>query len=76
MPKTVSKTFRIPLEVAKEIELEARKNNVSQAQFIVTAVTENKFLKLQRIFEDNIKNMENDEAYKKEQIELAEADFL
>lgn len=32
--------------------------------------------KLKEIFEENLSRMEQDEAYKKEQHELAEADFL
>lgn len=76
MAKTVLKTFRLPLEVAKEIEMEAQKSNVSQAQYVVSIVTENRFLKLRKTFEEDAKKMENDREYKKEQSELAEADFL
>jgi hypothetical protein len=76
MPKTVLKTFRLPIDVAKEIETGAKKNNVSQAQYVVTVVTENKFLKLKKSFDEDAKRMESDILYKKEQIDLAEADFL
>ena len=76
MPKTVSRTFRIPADIAVEIEVGAKKNNVSQAQYITTVVTENKFLKLRKSFEDDLRVLEKDELYKHEQVDLAEADFL
>lgn len=76
MIKTVLKTFRLPTDIAHEIENEARKNNISQAQYVVTVVTENKFLKLKRGFDENVKKMAADTGYQKDQVELAEADFL
>lgn len=75
MPKTVSKTFRLPIEVAQEIENGAKKNNISQAQYMVTVFTENKFLKLKKTFVENAKRMEADANYQKDQADLAEADF-
>lgn len=76
MAKTVSKTIRIPESLACEIETGAEKNNISQGQYCVSVFTEYKQYKLQKMFEEDLANMEKDEAYKKEQHELAEADFL
>lgn len=76
MAKTILKTFRLPIDIAQEIESEAKKNNISQAQYVVTVVTENKFLKLKKTFDENVKQMESDVMYQKEQADLAEADFL
>ena len=76
MAKTVLKTFRLPIDVAQEIETEAKKNNISQAQYVVTVVVENRFLKLKKTFDEDVKRMETDTAYQKEQIDLAETDFL
>lgn len=76
MAKTILKTFRLPVDIAQEIENEAKKNDISQAQYVVTVVTENKFLKLKKTFDENVKQMESDVMYQKEQADLAEADFL
>lgn len=76
MAKTVLKTFRLPLEVAQEIEDGAQKKKVSQAQYVVSIVTENKFLKLKKAFEEDARKMNTDAAYKKEQRDLAETNFL
>lgn len=76
MAKTVLKTFRFPLEVAKEIEVEAEKNHISQTQYVTCIIVENKFLKLKRSFEEDMKKLEKDDLYRKEQIDLAESDFL
>lgn len=76
MSKTISKTFRIPAEIAKEIALEAKKRDVSQAQYFVAVFTENKFLKMQKTFHENLKEMKHDDAYQKEEYQLAEANFL
>lgn len=76
MSKTILKTFRLPLNIAKEIELEAKKTKVSQAQYFVMIFTENKTLKIKKTFEDDLARMAQDESYKKEQQELAEANFM
>lgn len=76
MPKTVSKTIRLPEDLTREIEEGAEKNNISQGQYCVTVFTEHKQYKLKEMFKENLLRMEQDEAYKKEQHELAEADFL
>ena len=76
MSKTIAKTFRLPLEIVREIETGAEECNVSQTQYIVTIVTENRLMKLHKSFNDGLKSMENDAAYLKEQKDLAEADFL
>ena len=75
MSKTVSKTFRLPVEVAKQIEVDAVNNNISQAGYITVIVTENKFLKLQKTFMEDVNAMEDNDLYLKEQQELADADF-
>lgn len=48
----------------------AEKNNISQGQYCAMQY------KLKKMFEGDLSRMERDEAYKKEQHELAEADFL
>lgn len=75
MPKTISKTIRLPEELTREIEIGAEKNNISQGQYCAIVFTEYKRYRLEEIFEENLLRMEQDEAYKKEQYELAEADF-
>ena len=76
MAKTVLKTFRLPEQVAKEIEVEAKNRHLSQTQYVVNIVTENKFLNLKKSFDEEVKRMEQDKFYKKKQIDLANADFL
>lgn len=76
MPKTISKTIRIPEDLAREIEMGAEQNNISQGQYCLSVFTEYKQYKLQKMFEEDLANMEKDETYKREQHELAEADFL
>ncbi len=75
MSKTISKTIRLPEDLAREIEIGAEKNNISQGQYCTVVFTEYKQYKLKEIFVENLLRMEQDEAYKKEQHELAEADF-
>lgn len=75
MTKTISKTIRLPEDLAREIEVGAEKNNISQGQYCAVVFTEHKQYKLKEIFEENLSRMERDEVYKKEQHELAEADF-
>lgn len=75
MAQSVLKTFRLPKEVAEEIELGAKSNHLSQAQYLVSIVTENKFLKLKKSFEEDVMKMEKDKAYRKEQVDLANANF-
>lgn len=76
MSKTILKTFRLPREVAEEIEREADKRNISQAGYVIAIVTENKFFKLQKAFETDAHALGNDEQYKKEQQDLADANFM
>jgi hypothetical protein len=76
MAQTVLKTFRLPTNVVREIEEGAKSGKVSQAQYIVSIVSENKFLKLKKSFEDDVKKMKKDKAYRKEQVDLADSDFM
>lgn len=76
MTKTVSKTIRLPEDLTREIETGAEKNNISQGQYCAFVFAEYKQYKLKEMFEENLSRMERDETYKKEQHELAEADFL
>lgn len=76
MTKTISKTFRLPAEIVKEIEEQAAQKNISQGQYFVAIFTENKFLKMHKVFEENLIQMEQDKIYQQEQRDLAEADFL
>lgn len=76
MPKTILKTFRLPFQMVKEIEKEAKKQHVSQTQYMITIFSESKYLKLKKGFEEDLKKMEKDTEYQKEQYELAEANFL
>ena len=75
MPKTISKTMRLPENLVREIEIGAEKNNISQGQYCMAVFTEYKNYKLKEVFQENLLRMEQDEAYKKEQHDLAEADF-
>lgn len=75
MPKTVSKTIRLPEDLTREIEEGAEKNNISQGQYCAIVFAEYKQYKLKEMFEEDLSRMEQDEAYKKEQHELAETDF-
>lgn len=75
MTKTISKTIRLPESLVREIEIGAEKNNISQGQYCTAIFIEYKQYKLKEIFEKDLLLMEKDEAYKKEQHELSEADF-
>ncbi|MEK7126854.1 MAG: hypothetical protein AAB848_01995 [Patescibacteria group bacterium] len=75
MTKTVSKTIRLPEDLAREIEIGAERNNISQGRYCTVVFTEYKQYKLKEVFEENLSRMEQDQAYKKEQYGLAEADF-
>ena len=61
--------------MAREIEIGAEKNNISQGQYCTVVFTEYKQYKLKEMFEEDLVRMEQDEVYKKEQYELSEADF-
>ena len=76
MPKTISKTIRLPEDLTREIEMGAQKNNISQGQYCAIVFAEYKQYKLKEMFEEDLSLMEKDEAYKREQHELAKADFL
>lgn len=76
MAKTIAKTFRVPIELAREIEKESEKKDISQGQYLINVFCENKTFKIQKEFEEDLKLMEKDTAYQKEQLELAKADFL
>ncbi len=75
MSNTLLKTFRLPLDVAREIEQEAEAKNISQAQYLVSIVIENRSHKMKDKFQADLEKMALDEAYLKEQKDLAEADF-
>lgn len=75
MPKTIAKTIRLPEDLVREIETGAEKNNISQGQYCTAVFAEYKQYKLKEVFQKNLLQMEEDEAYKKEQHDLAEADF-
>lgn len=75
MPKTISKTIRLSEDLAREIEIGAEKNNISQGQYCAAVFMQYKQYKLKEVFKENLLRMEQDESYKKEQHELAEADF-
>lgn len=75
MTKTISKTIRLPEDVAREIEVGAEKNGLSQGQYCTKVFAGYKKYKLKEVYEENLLRMEKDEAYQKEQHELAEADF-
>ncbi len=75
MSRTISKTIRLPESLAREIEIGAEKNSVSQGQFCTAVFAEYKKYKLKEVFEENLLRMERDEFYRKEQHDLAEGDF-
>lgn len=76
MTKTIAKTFRISPVLAREIENEAKNQEISQGEYLARVFFENKKMKLKKEFERNLAMMEHDVQYKKEQVDLANADFL
>lgn len=76
MPKTISKTFRLSPQLAREIEQEADKINLSQGAYLDFIFSENKKLKMRKEFHENLRFLQHDKAYQKEQSDLAQADFL
>lgn len=75
MSKTLLKTFRLPLDIARDIEQGAKTNKISQAQYFANIVIENKAWKLKKKFDEDLNKMAMDTGYKNEQIELAESNF-
>lgn len=76
MTKTISKTFRISPESAREIKDEAKKRGLSHGQYLMFVLYENKRLRMQKEFEKNLCVMEAHVEYQKEQRDLANSDFL
>lgn len=76
MTKTISKTFRISPGVAKEIEKQAKKRKLTQGEFLMWILYENRRLKMEKDFERDLMVMEKDAEYLKEERDLADSNFL
>ena len=68
--KTLLKSFRLPLDCVEFIEAEAAQANESQSQVITKSIRQ--LMNFEAQWARDLQKMAEDEAYRKEQIELAE----
>lgn len=76
MQKMIVKSFRLPSEVAEKMKHLAEGEDLTQGELLSRLVSAYELMTLHEQYLDDLKKMESDEAYQKEQQALAAEDYL